>query len=283
MTDVDPFLKIIMSKIFGERASTLRDAVCYSLFSGGKKVRSQLCFLVCKNENGVIDHAVIPACALEMVHTYSLIHDDLPSMDNDDLRRGKPTCHKVFGDAQAILAGDALLTDAFLVLSDTTFLPSKLNMEQRLLMVKILAEAAGAKGMILGQNFELHYSNKKNIGWDDLKVMHSHKTGKLFGAALAFGGIAAGVAKARVDELFEAGELLGLAFQIKDDLIDSSLNTGKTPGKDHIQGKLTVLKILSEAQAKEKLYSITEESLNLIKSANSDLEKYIYSLLGRTH
>ena len=281
MIDIEFYLTMALEKLADTLNSRVHEAIKYALLAGGKKVRSKLCLLTCEVEKGAFEFAIAPACALEMIHTYSLIHDDLPAMDNDDFRRGKLTTHKVFGEAIAILAGDALLTDAFLLLSDRTLLSSNLSADQRLDMVQILAHASGSGGMILGQNYDVENMQNDTYTWEDLKSMHRLKTGQLFAASLALGGIAAGSSRERCEVLAKAGELLGLAFQIADDLIDSLENTGKTPGKDLVQRKLTILRIMSAAEARKTLYSLTEESVALIAAPDSKLVNFIYTLLDR--
>jgi geranylgeranyl diphosphate synthase type II len=217
---------------------TIHRAMRYSLFAGGKRIRPILCLEAAR---AVSDHSpgvAAAACALEMVHTYSLIHDDLPALDNDDLRRGKPTCHKVFGEAMAILAGDALLTLAFRVLGEIEAVddPSKVR------MISELASAAGTPGgMIAGQVSDLEGEGKTP---DPvlLGTIHRAKTGALLRASVRLGAICAGADDERLEALSRYGEHTGLAFQIVDDLLDveeSSAALGKTAGKDAAQQKIT--------------------------------------------
>ena len=217
---------------------TIHRAMRYSLFAGGKRIRPILCL---EAAHAVSDHApgvAAAASALEMVHTYSLIHDDLPALDDDDLRRGKPTCHKVFGEAMAILAGDALLTLAFRVLGEIEAVddPSKVR------MISELASAAGTPGgMIAGQVSDLEGEGKTP---DPvlLGTIHRAKTGALLRASVRLGAICAGADHERLEALSRYGEHTGLAFQIVDDLLDveeSSAALGKTAGKDAAQRKIT--------------------------------------------
>jgi len=218
--------------------SIIHRAMRYSLFAGGKRIRPLLAMAaaeaVCDNPDGVAD----AACALELIHTYSLIHDDLPALDNDDLRRGRPTCHKVFGDAMAILAGDALLTLAFEALSK---LPD-VDAERRIRLVAELATASGTVGgMIGGQVNDLEGEGKEPTA-ALLESIHRAKTGALLRASVRMGAIYAGADDNQLAALSCFGEHIGLAFQIVDDVLDieqSSEALGKTAGKDAQQKKIT--------------------------------------------
>ena len=217
---------------------TIHKAMRYSLFAGGKRIRPILCVEAAKAISDDVDGVEAAAASLEMVHTYSLIHDDLPALDNDDYRRGKLTCHKVFGDAIAILAGDALLTLAFRVLASLTHIAST----QRSALVAELAEAAGTTGgMIGGQVADLEGEGKQPDA-ALLESIHSAKTGALLRASLRMGVIYAGGSQNDYDALSNYGEHVGLAFQIVDDILDiegSSVALGKTAGKDAHQKKMT--------------------------------------------
>lgn len=217
---------------------TIHRAMRYSVMAGGKRIRPMLCLEAARtiaNETPGIEY---PACALEMVHTYSLIHDDLPALDNDDLRRGRPTCHKVFGEAMAILAGDALLTRAFEVLSEIPGAPAEL----RIRLVAELAAAGGTQGgMIGGQVLDLQGEGQEPTA-ALLDSIHRAKTGALLRASIRMGAILARAGEAELDALTRFGEHLGLAFQIVDDVLDveqSSEALGKTAGKDAAQQKIT--------------------------------------------
>ena len=213
-------------------------AMRYSLMAGGKRIRPLLCIEAANAVGGNAESTAHPACALEMVHTYSLIHDDLPALDNDDLRRGRPTCHKVFGDAMAILAGDALLTLAFQVLAQT---PGA-SPEVRSRLVEELALAGGTVGgMIGGQVFDLEGEHRKPTA-ALLESIHRAKTGALLRGSVRMGAIFAGANDIELDALSRFGEHVGLAFQIVDDILDveqSSEQLGKTAGKDAEQEKIT--------------------------------------------
>lgn len=220
--------------------AVIHRAMRYSLFAGGKRVRPILAIAAAGALGESRDVVLAPACALEMVHTYSLIHDDLPALDNDDLRRGRPTNHKVFGDAMAILAGDALLTIAFQVVAQA----EGLSAAQRLALVEELSVASGTVGgMIGGQVHDLE-GEKQTPTAELLHRIHRAKTGALLRASVRFGAIAAGKLAASEEHaaLSRYGEAVGLAFQIVDDLLDiesTPEQLGKTPGKDAAQHKIT--------------------------------------------
>jgi len=217
---------------------TIHRAMRYSLFAGGKRIRPILCLQAAE---AVADHApgaLEAGCALEMIHTYSLIHDDLPALDNDDFRRGKPTCHKVFGEAMAILAGDALFTLAMQTLVSIVGLePSRM-----VALVRELSFSAGTvDGMIGGQVTDIE-GEKQAPTAELLDLIHRAKTGALLRASVRMGGICAGASEAEAAALSAYGEHVGLAFQIVDDILDveeSSESLGKTAGKDAAQGKIT--------------------------------------------
>jgi len=221
-----------------EHPATIHKAMRYSLFAGGKRIRPILCLqaaeAVTPNAPGVLN----AACSLEMIHTYSLIHDDLPALDNDDFRRGKPTCHKVFGDAMAILAGDALFTLAIQSLVQA----EGLSAEQRLGLVTELSVASGTlNGMIGGQVTDIEGEGQAPTP-ELLELIHKAKTGALLRASVRMGGICAAADAPHLAALTKYGEHVGLAFQIVDDILDieeSSEALGKTAGKDVAQGKIT--------------------------------------------
>jgi len=212
-------------------------AMRYSVFAGGKRIRPILCLESARIFTADVSPALHPACAVEFIHTYSLIHDDLPALDNDDLRRGKPTCHKQFGEAIAILAGDALLTLAFETLGATPVEPS--------LRVRMLAEVASSagtvNGMVGGQVADLE-AEGRDVGPETLEYIHRSKTAALLRAAVTAGALCAGASEEDVARLRRFGETLGWAFQVTDDILDveeSSAALGKTAGKDIAQQKAT--------------------------------------------
>jgi geranylgeranyl pyrophosphate synthase len=251
-----------------EEPRTIHRAMRYSIFAGGKRLRPALVLLGARAA-GADDGPVLPvACAVEMVHTYSLIHDDLPSMDDDDLRRGRPSCHKVFGEAQAILAGDALHTLAFETLAA---LPDPATAAT---LVRELARACGTFGMVGGQAADLEAEGRP----PDVAVVegiHRRKTGALLLASLRMGALASGASPATLRRLSEYGERLGTAFQIVDDVLDEEgarAELGKTPGKDRQRGKMTYPAAVGieasrtraaalAAEAKEKARGIPGEAL----------------------
>ncbi len=221
-----------------QNPSIIHKAMRYSLFAGGKRVRPLLAIAAADAVSEATDGIEHAACSLELIHTYSLIHDDLPALDNDDLRRGRPTCHKVFGDAMAILAGDSLLTLAFEVLAK---LPTA-DAETRIQLVKELATASGTVGgMIGGQVNDIQGEGQPPTA-ELLDSIHRAKTGALLRASVRMGAIYAGAGEAKLAALTDFGEHVGLAFQIVDDVLDveqSSEELGKTAGKDAQQQKIT--------------------------------------------
>jgi geranylgeranyl diphosphate synthase type II len=224
------------------RPVRLHTAMRYSLEAGGKRLRPVLVLAVA-DLFGVKDEAALPAAvAIECVHTYSLIHDDLPCMDNDDLRRGRPTSHKQFDEATALLAGDALLTHAFAVLATAYEAQPALAHA----LMRELADAAGSRRLIGGQMEDLLAEKKPNATADDLEFIHLNKTAAMIEASLVSGGLAAGVSESTLATLRQAGRDLGLAFQIIDDVLDATADTkalGKTAGKDAKAGKATYVKL----------------------------------------
>ena len=213
------------------------EAMRYSLFAGGKRLRPILCLAASESVGGDLKAAMPAGCALEMIHTYSLIHDDLPAMDDDDLRRGKPTNHKVFGEAIAILAGDGLLTEAFVLLSDyNSLLP-----ERAVQVIGVIAEAASYRGMVGGQVVDILSQNKR-ADLEIVQQMHSRKTAALIAAATESGALTGKGSEAQVAALARYGRAIGLAFQIADDILDIEGDTellGKTTGADEARGKVT--------------------------------------------
>ena len=228
-------------------------AIRYSVFAGGKRIRPILCLAAVEAVGGDMAPAMPVACALELIHTYSLIHDDLPAMDNDDFRRGKPTSHKVFGEAIAILAGDALLTEAFVLLSRAEKL--RLPAERRLAVIQIIAQAAGLSGMVGGQTLDL-LAEKTTPDLEALRDIHRRKTGTLIVAAVKSGAIISSAREDKVQALIKYGMNIGLAFQIADDILnvegDSKL-MGKQTGSDAARGKVTYPSILGLENARKKL------------------------------
>ena len=219
------------------RPSTIHKAMRYSVFAGGKRLRPILCLAAAEACNGKIDNALPLACALECIHTYSLVHDDLPSMDNDDFRRGRPTCHKVFGDGIAVLAGDALLTMAFEIVS-------RAKPARRYDMATLLREvaiAAGSQKLIAGQVADLE-AEGKTVTRVDLRYIHENKTAAILTASVCLGAMSANATSAELGAMTRFGRTLGLAFQVIDDILDvtqTSEKLGKSAGKDVAAKKAT--------------------------------------------
>jgi geranylgeranyl diphosphate synthase type II len=233
-----------------EPPANIHKAMRYSLFAGGKRIRPILCIAAGQAVADEVAGLVDAACTLEMIHTYSLIHDDLPALDNDDLRRGRPTCHKVFGEAMAILAGDALLTLAFQTLARIQVLEGAI----RTMLVDTLATASGTvRGMIGGQVHDIEGEGQTPTA-GLLEAIHRAKTGALLRASLRMGAICAGAGKEEFEALSCYGEHVGLAFQIVDDILDveqPSEALGKTAGKDAQQGKITFPAVYGLARSHE--------------------------------
>ena len=237
------------------------EAARYSLFAGGKRLRPILCLASAEVVGGDIEPVLPAACALEMIHTYSLIHDDLPAMDNDDFRRGVPTNHKVFGEAIAILAGDALLTEAFEYFALSGVSPHKVTE-----VIRVAVKAAGYRGMIGGQVIDLECENRK-VDLATVEYMHIHKTGALLSASLEIGAILGGGDQAQTSALKNYGHHIGLAFQITDDLLDVEGDPalmGKTRGSDAAKNKMTYPALLGIAQSRDAAREHVESSLDAL-------------------
>jgi len=243
----------------------LHEAMHYSLFAGGKRIRPIL-HLASVDASGGDTEACLPfACALELIHTYSLIHDDLPSMDNDDLRRGKPTSHKMFGEAIAILAGDALLTEAFrLVTSEAA--RARLDPVSLLLATHELAEAAGSLGMVGGQAMDITCEGQV-VSPQLLEYIHTHKTGALITVSVRTGGVLSGADPVSLGHLTRFASALGLAFQIGDDLLNvegDRKRLGKSVGSDACRGKATYPALYGIEKSRERLKELVEEALDAL-------------------
>jgi geranylgeranyl diphosphate synthase type II len=230
----------------------LFEAMRYSVLGAGKRVRPALCLASCEAVGGDVERATPAAAAIELVHTYSLIHDDLPCMDDDDLRRGRPTNHKVYGEAFAVLAGDGLLTLAFEGLADAEGIPPAARLE----MIHVLAGAAGCRGMVGGQAVDLDSEGPADVDLPTIQFIHTRKTGALFGGACRIGALAGGGGARETALLGRFGEKLGLAFQIADDLLDEtgkSEKMGKASGKDRARGKATYPRILGIDESRRRV------------------------------
>ena len=243
----------------GDHPPQIHEAMRYSVFAGGKRLRPILALLACEAVGGNPEDAMPAAAALEMIHTYSLIHDDLPAMDDDDYRRGRRTCHRVYGEAIAILAGDALLTHAFQLLADAG--PTRLLPERRLRVIAEIAEAAGSCGMVGGQAMDI-LAEGHEIDHPTLLYLHTHKTGALIRASVRVGGIAGGAEEEQLEALTRYAERVGLAFQIVDDILDiegATAEMGKTVGSDLRRKKATYPAVMGlEESRRQAVYVLGE-------------------------
>ncbi|NEU29592.1 polyprenyl synthetase family protein [bacterium LRH843] len=247
---------------------TLKEAMMYSLRAGGKRIRPVLLLATLDSYGKSITNGIDVACALEMIHTYSLIHDDLPAMDDDDVRRGEPTNHKVFGEAAAILAGDALLTFAFELITKADI--GEPSSEKKLLLIQEIAKASGPEGMVGGQMADLEGENK-SLTIDELIYIHHHKTGDLFTAAIVCGAIISGADQSDVLSLKKFARELGLLFQIRDDLLDvegDAYTIGKPIGSDDGNNKSTYPSLLGLDGAKQKLAEHKERAKEYLAEVN---------------
>lgn len=239
------------------------EAMKYSLLAGGKRLRPIMAIMACELFDGDINEVMSFACSIEMIHTYSLIHDDLPPMDNDDYRRGKLTNHKVFGEGFAILAGDALLNKAFEIIHQALINNPK---HENIKAAAYISKASGTQGMIGGQCIDLYYENKA-INLDILNAMHDKKTGAMIRAPLVAGALIAGAKEEDVQRLEKFGQLIGLAFQISDDILDvegSTEKLGKKTGSDANNNKSTFVSYYGIDKSKEMAKDIIQEAQNII-------------------
>lgn len=245
----------------------LLESMHYSLTAGGKRIRPMLVLEFCRISGGNIEKTLPVACAIEMLHTYSLIHDDLPCMDNDALRRGKPTNHVVYGECTATLAGDALQAEAF-----GTIARSQLPAEARVTCVEILADAVGSDGMCAGQYLDM-VGEHKLLSEDELNDINSRKTGSLLTAACRMGVAAAGGNKAMLESAAQYGACVGAAFQIRDDILDvisTSEELGKPVGSDAQEQKNTYMALLGEDKCMQMIEKLTDQAKNAIAGAFED-------------
>lgn len=245
--------------------STIKEAIRYSLLAGGKRIRPIMMLHVISSYGEDYHNYIDAACALEMVHTYSLIHDDLPGMDNDDLRRGQPTCHKKFDEATAILAGDALLNEAVNVILEANY-----SNDLKVSLLKILYQRSGVNGMILGQALDLKYETIK-ADRQELDLIHHHKTGDLISAAMMMG--AEIVKKTDLPVWQEIGYKVGLAFQIQDDILDVTGNSevlGKKIGSDFDNNKSTYVSLMGVEKSQEIVDQYFSEARELLNNLRID-------------
>lgn len=269
-----------LAEYMPESEDVVSRAMKYSVEIGGKRIRPSLLLSFCELCGGDINKALPFACALEMIHTYSLIHDDLPCMDNDDFRRGKPSCHKVFGYEYALLAGDALLTLAF-----ETALKAELSAETVLKATKELAVASGWAGMVGGQVIDLQNEGKK-VEVKDIEKMDKLKTGELIRVACVIGCLVAG-ADDKLEYAAEFAESIGLSFQIVDDILDVTSDTqtlGKPVGSDEENKKCTYVSLLGLENSRQLVSELTQKALESLKAFDGDtsaLEKFAIDLQNR--
>lgn len=243
-----------------EVPASLRESMAYSLLAGGKRLRPALALAAAEAVGGIPEDALPAACAVELIHTYSLVHDDLPAMDNDDYRRGRLTNHKVYGEAMAILAGDALLTHAFYLLGIMPERSPRVPASAALRIVRELSMYAGAPGMVGGQAADM-LGEQGETTLAQLEYIHLHKTSDLIVASLRAGGIAAGASEAQLEALTVYGRSIGLAFQIQDDILDvvgDAAKLGKATNADEAQQKVTYPFLIGLEESKAKAASLTE-------------------------
>ncbi len=271
-----------MEMTFSEIGSTIVEPMRYSLFSSGKRLRP-LIMLLLSEELGLETEKILPFCAaVEMIHTYSLIHDDMPCLDNDDLRRGKPTCHKVFGEANALLAGDALLNYAHEIML------KNISTKEEIKASYVLSSHAGVNGMIGGQVMDI-YAEEKPITIEELNYIHKNKTGKLLSACFVIPCILKGFDTKKVDDFYKAGMDYGISFQILDDILDVTSTDevlGKPVGSDEKNNKSTYVTIFGLDKAKEDYEKLVKSCLDTLKSNISDSSnfyKFIDETFSRKH
>ena len=266
---VDSHLQQVLNNT-SDIAKELHQAMSYSTFNGGKRVRPILVYLTGKALHTPIESHDSAACAIELIHCYSLVHDDMPSMDDDDLRRGKPTCHKQFSEATALLTGDALQTLAFETLTQNKYLQSS----QIVSMIKTLSQASGAAGMAGGQAIDLAATGSQALTLDDLKIMHEHKTGALIRASVQLGALSLiDIAEEKLLALDNYARNIGLSFQIKDDILDIESNTqilGKQQGADIELNKVTYPALLGLDGAKKMAQECHQKALESLVDFDQD-------------
>ena len=247
-----------------QRQAAVIEAMRYSLEAGGKRIRPVLVLEFCRICGGTREQAMVAACAIEMIHTFSLIHDDLPEMDNDDFRRGRPSCHKAFGHAVALQAGDALSVAAFeTILKDRCQTP-----ERKIQLLEILANATGAAGMVGGQMMDMAYETRSDVTLEEQLAMCRAKTGALISGACCLGCTAAGGTEEQQKLAAQYGEKLGLAFQMVDDILDVTSSTdvlGKPVGSDAEEGKTTFVTLLGLDGARREAARLTAEAEQILQ------------------
>lgn len=265
---------------------SLHQSMRYSVFAGGKRLRPILMIAACEAVGGSAEKVLHAACALEMIHTYSLVHDDLPAMDDDDFRRGRPTNHKVYGEAIAILAGDALLTEAFRLLADAKA-NSGVSADVTLRVIELLARYAGSQGMVGGQVVDME-SEGKEIDFPTLEYIHTHKTGALILASVQVGALLGGGNEEQFAALTRFGEAAGLAFQVADDILDvvgEQSELGKDVGSDQQRGKATYPALLGVSEARKRaseLCDIAVAALTPLGESSAPLQSLARYIVDRS-
>ncbi len=271
--DLKDYLKTVVSHVDtalddylpfpGEAPGAIHEAMRYTIFAGGKRLRPVLCIAAAEACGGTETLAIKAACAVELMHTYSLVHDDLPCMDDDDLRRGRPTCHKVYGEGMAVLCGDALLTESFTLLAKSE--PSEGYTVGE--MISELAVAGGSRKLIGGQVLDLEGEGQQ-LSKEQLLAIHEAKTGALLVSALRLGGMTANASAKQLAALSDFGYSLGLAFQVIDDILDVTQTTkslGKTAGKDVAANKSTYPSVWGLEESKKEAERLTRDALNALE------------------
>lgn len=265
-----------------DTSSGIVEAFAYSLKAGGKRIRPVLTMLACECLGGKADDALPAGLAIEMIHTFSLIHDDLPALDNDDLRRGRPTCHARFGEATAILAGDALIFQALSVITAAGY-PPRIKLD----ILEFMAEVCGVKGLVQGEYRDVTAEGKE-ISMDEVRDIYRRKTARLFELCMFAGARVAGGAREQIEPLVGFGTYLGLAFQAIDDILDVTSSRevlGKTTGKDLAQDKATIVKALGLKESRRWARDMTEKAVALLPAAHvvraEDLKELALSMLKR--
>jgi geranylgeranyl diphosphate synthase, type II len=245
--------------------ATIHEAMRYSTFAGGKRLRPAL-VITTGEVFGAPENALLPAaCALEMIHTYSLIHDDLPAMDNDDLRRGRPTNHKVYGEAMAILAGDALLTQAFITLTNL----EGVSAETKVRLIAEVAQAAGTVNALIGGQVLDIQNEGRSVTAEELDAIHRAKTGALIRCCVRVGAIIGGASESELEQLTQYAEKAGLAFQVADDVLDATATSeelGKTAGKDEAAQKATYVSLYGIETARQRAAQLCQEAISAVQS-----------------
>ena len=262
----------VLESLLPEDNSILTKAISYSVLNGGKRLRPLLVYLSSELGKSTSEAQDLVSCAVELIHCYSLIHDDLPSMDDDSLRRGLPTCHKKFGEAIAILAGDALQPMAYSLLINSNEIEDKLKIK----LVALLSKACGQNGMVEGQILDI--SDNKSISLEELDYMHSKKTGSLIKTCLEMGGLISYLQVNDINLLKEYGEKIGLAFQIRDDIIDlesPSEVSGKTQGADVLNQRVTYPKVIGMEASKKRAIELCKEAQEILTNLSGNPVKFI--------